>query len=65
MTTFTLTIDCGNAAFDPAPDYELARILRSMADRLEGLYLDADTTIKLYDINGNHCGTAKFDTEGE
>lgn len=65
MATFTLTINCDNAAFDPAPDYEIARILRSMADRLEGLDLDADTTINLYDINGNKCGTANFDTEGE
>lgn len=65
MTTFKLTIDCGNAAFDPTPDYEIARILRSMADRLEGLNLDADTVVNLYDINGNHCGTACFDTEGE
>lgn len=64
MAKFTLTIDCGNAAFDPAPDYELARILRSIADRLEGLDLDADTVVNLYDTNGNRCGTANFDTEG-
>lgn len=64
MATFKLTINCDNAAFDPAPDYELARILRAMADRLEGLDLDADTVVNLYDVNGNHCGVAEFQTEG-
>lgn len=65
MATFTLTINCDNAAFDPAPDCELARILRELSAQLVDLQLDADTAINLYDINGNHCGTANFDTEGE
>lgn len=63
MAKFTLTINSDNEAFN-LPDYELARILRELSAQLVDLQLDANTTINLYDINGNHCGTANFDTEG-
>lgn len=53
---FTLTIDCDNAAFDPCPYHEIARILRG---------LDYDFTIRgvedvdgaLIDANGNRVGS--------
>jgi len=54
-TEFTIKMDTGNAAFDPDPQYEVARILREIADRLErdganGLYQT------IHDINGNDVG---------
>lgn len=36
---FQLTIDCTNAAFDPNPAPELARLLRTVADRLDSVAL--------------------------
>ena len=55
MEVFTCTIRCENAAFEETPASELARILRSIAKRLEtegasGFY----ETIR--DINGNDVG---------
>lgn len=54
---FTVKINCGNAAFEdaPTPDYEIARILRAIADKLEddgssGFY---ET---IFDSNGNDVG---------
>ena len=54
----TITIDTGNAAFeDGAGGSEVARILRTLADRYEndGLW---DQTHTLRDINGNRVGKA-------
>lgn len=57
----TITIDMGNAAFDPDERYdEVARILNHFID-------DADTAemllhggkVKLFDVNGNSCGYAR------
>jgi hypothetical protein len=56
--TFTLEINCNNAAFDDEGHAEVARILRELAERLE-----ADESIKqvpLQDINGNRVGLASF-----
>ena len=52
---FTVNIRCDNAAFDDAPESEIARILRDIADKLEsdgasGFF----ETIR--DINGNDVG---------
>ena len=60
--TFTVKIDCGNAAFTEHdyPTYtsaapELARILREIADQIEaGRQYDFFQTIR--DINGNDVG---------
>ena len=60
--TFTVKIDCGNAAFTEYdyPTYtsaapELARILREIADQIEaGRQYDFFQTIR--DINGNDVG---------
>ena len=53
---FTLTIDCGNAAFDDE-GHELARILHELADSVaypgNGMQEAKDT---LRDINGNKVG---------
>lgn len=53
MTEFRLTIECDNAAFDPRPDYELARLLRETALRIEG----GDTDHAIRDSNGNTVGS--------
>lgn len=58
---FTLEIKTGNAAFQSEYDFdtkttmrfELARILRDTADKLEDGISDYGNVL---DINGNHCG---------
>jgi hypothetical protein len=51
---FTLTFEMGNAAFaDGEHAAEVARILRSIASRVEE-YADEDGNV--YDYNGNHVG---------
>lgn len=57
---FTLTIDCDNAAFED-DDSELARIIRDVAKRVEGLSTTAAFEGTASDINGNTVG--KFEME--
>ena len=62
MEKFTLYIKCDGAAFDETPASEIARILRSVADKIEaegpsGFY----ETIR--DINGNDVGRHALKTE--
>ena len=52
LDRFELSVDTGNAAFDPAPGDELARILRRVADELE----DGHTSGTVRDHNGNTVG---------
>lgn len=47
-----------NAAFEPSGT-EAARILRELADRLDGDQLRAKDLRPLRDINGNRVGEAK------
>ena len=56
---FKVSIDCGNAAFDDGNNgtTEAARILRTLADRIEGHGTWAEV-LRLYDTNGNHVGEA-------
>lgn len=49
---FSVKIETGNAAFDPDPLPELARILREVAGWLEQGRMDG----ACYDINGNRVG---------
>lgn len=61
--TFTVKIDCGNAAFtdeagNATPDSaapELARILHHIADRLEA-GTDYERFRTIHDVNGNDVG---------
>jgi hypothetical protein len=56
MAQFSLTIDCDNAAFtEDYPGDEIARILRELAEKIEGGTLQ---NIRLNDINGNFVGIA-------
>lgn len=59
MEKVTIAIKTVHAAFDDEPGVEIARILRSLADRfaLDGV---ADGT-KFYDANGNCCGRVAID----
>lgn len=55
MAVFTVKFDTDNAAFEDCRDYEIARILRNIADRVErdgcsGFF----ETVR--DINGNDIG---------
>ena len=60
---FNLHIYTDNAAFEPDPAVETARILREVADRVEkGDILSHYRT--LLDINGNDVGRAAFKEEG-
>lgn len=49
-----ITLD--NAAFEEAAGQEVNRILSDLPERLN---FKPGENIGLYDINGNHCGTAK------
>lgn len=59
MTQFRVLIGVGNAAFDPEPGYEIARILREVADKIEGGQTDGGAL----DINGNSVGKFGFRSE--
>ena len=57
---FTVEIECDNAAFaDGGHNYEVARILRELADDLDvGLFDGKRKSTGLRDANGNHVGQA-------
>jgi hypothetical protein len=50
-----VSIRTDNAAFRPNPQYELARIFRELANKLE----NGQSVSKLYDTNGNLVGNIK------
>lgn len=50
--TFTLTIECDNAAFERDPGPELARILKRCAADLR----NGEKGRKVFDVNGNSVG---------
>ena len=54
-----LNLHSGNAAFEPdTAAHEIARILRALADRIEG---GAEGPFTLRDVNGNKCGAAHLE----
>lgn len=55
---FSLEIACDNAAFADDTTGEVARILRAVADRLDGQFIGP--SISMLDGNGNHVGEAEF-----
>lgn len=62
---FTLTMDCGNAAFEPeegGQQYEIARILAETASKIEQGDWTEDTLYALRDSNGNKVGTFCIET---
>ena len=56
----TIRIDCGNDAFKPRPEIEVARILRDLADRIEELGIN-EVFSGLNDANGNRVGDFSAD----
>ena len=60
---FTLTIRTANAAFENFPGFELARLLREIADSIEETTDDDASVIR--DINGHRVGQWNFTTEEE
>ena len=62
MAQLQITIDLDNAAFDDAPETEITRILRIIAND----YYDAKEINKwqnVHDINGNPVGKFKVDKD--
>lgn len=54
MSELTLGMKLDNAAFDDEPGYEVCRILRDLADKIEQRGLQDEMI--LWDINGNRVG---------
>jgi hypothetical protein len=57
---FIVEIELGNAAFDPSPDYEVARILNTVARKLDETDFEPqhENGFFLFDSNGNKVGKA-------
>lgn len=55
-----ITIDTTNAAFDDDLTGEAARILRALADDIEGGFCIPS---RLFDYNGNAIGNVKYERE--
>ena len=53
---YVIEIKTDNAAFGHDPSIEVGRILRELADNIT--QPGADPERKLYDVNGNHVGSA-------
>ncbi len=58
MLQLNIRINTVNAAFDGDPKRECARILRTLADKLE-----SGAVCVPRDINGNKCGDVEIVTE--
>lgn len=64
MSTFQLKIETGNAAFEEdGKSQELARILRNLAERLEGGEMPDNDGWNLRDLNGNTVGNVSDDSD--
>jgi len=58
---FVVEIETDNSAFDEGNrNFEVARILRKLADQIE----EGTDGTPLRDINGNRVGFAEFDDKG-
>jgi hypothetical protein len=56
MNEIIIKIETVNAAFEGAEGYEVARILRDLADKIE----DNNQPSKVRDINGNTVGAIEY-----
>jgi len=57
---FKLRFDCNNAAFDDLPEYEIARILKSIGDHLLETGKPPEQHQNIVDVNGNIVGTFRL-----
>lgn len=53
---YVVRIETDNAAFEGDRGTEIARILRKLANKVDGT--DADSNVRLMDVNGNTVGSA-------
>lgn len=56
---FLLHIECDNAAFEDDPLTEVARILRTEADKMARFWDGNEWDDTLLDLNGNKVGRAR------
>lgn len=56
MSTFQVLIELDNAAFDPEPANELARVLELIAERLRERTDSPEGAGLVRDVNGNTVG---------
>jgi hypothetical protein len=61
VSTYNITIETGNAAFEEDPSSEIRWILYRLAKTLERTYTPPDHA-NLIDSNGNTCGSATYAT---
>lgn len=61
MSKFDVSIVTNNAAFEDGPGWELARLLREVADKVEGGILNGG----IRDYNGHLVGTFNHDTQAD
>lgn len=59
----TITINTDSAAIVNEGEFEIARILRELAEDIASGKVEE--SCKLYDSNGNHVGEFQFDIEPE
>ena len=57
----TITIATDNAAFEPVPEQETARILRILCMELLAHGMTKGDVLPLHDINGNTVGKASIE----
>ncbi len=62
---FELHLGMDNAAFEEVPGFELARILRELADKVEVATPEVGAVLRLRDINGNRVGVAMVTAKGD
>jgi hypothetical protein len=60
MDKIIIKLELKGSAFDEYPGMEVARILRELADRIEGMTQAPDGLMMLHDINGNAVGQAQI-----
>jgi hypothetical protein len=53
----TIKIDTSGAAFEDAPEYELARVLHRIAERVTSMEMKPGYGFPIRDINGNRVGS--------
>jgi hypothetical protein len=65
MSKFTVAFCTDNAAFEgDSAGYEIARILRELADRVEDSGLVDGVVQRIRDINGARVGYAAYEADG-
>ncbi len=56
LESVVITVNLQNSAFQACAGAELARILRKLADEVDGLHRNLGNEVSIRDINGNRVG---------